>query len=561
MGVIDGDRSWYRHYPPGVPREVDLSRYRSLVGILEESCARFGSRPAFSCMGQVQNYTELEAQSRAFACYLLQELKLNRGDRVALMMPNLLQYPIALFGTLRAGMVVVNCNPLYTPRELNHQLKDSGAKALVVLENMASVAAQSLAGTDVKTVVVTAVGDRLPFVKRLLTNFVVRKVKKAVPAYSLPGAHDFNSVLARHADGKLPDIEIGHEDLAFLQYTGGTTGVSKGAMLTHGNMVANVLQAKAWIAINAKEGEEEVITALPLYHIFALTVNCLVFMSMGGCNHLIPNPRDLPGFVKELKKLRFTGFSGVNTLYNGLLNTPGFDQLDFSHLKISIGGGMAVQRAVAERWKQVTGCALIEGFGLTEASPCCSMLPANAKDYNGSIGLPLPSTDYSIRDDDFRPLAVGEVGELCVRGPQVMKGYWQRPEETAKTLTPDGWLKTGDIARMDKDGYTYIVDRKKDMILVSGFNVYPNEIEDVLVTLPGVLEAAVVGEPDAKSGEAVKAVIVRKDPNLTEAQVRAHCEQHLTGYKRPKYIEFRSELPKTNVGKILRRELRSKPAA
>ena len=554
-------RPWLEHYPVGVKPEVDLEEYRSIVSVLESSCEKFRDRPAFANFGTSLSYDEIDKASTQFANYLLFDLKLNKGDRIALMMPNVLQYPIAIMGVLRAGMTVVNVNPLYTARELRHQLKDSGALAIVVLDNFAHTVADVLADTSIKQVITTGVGDMLAFPKGAIINFVLKYIKRQVLAYSIPGALRFNEVLRRGSRHTLPKIDIAPSDIAFLQYTGGTTGVSKGAMLTHRNMVANMQQSASWIGGNLREGEEIIITALPLYHIFALTANCLVFMKTGGLNYLITNPRDMPGFVKELKKIPFTAITGVNTLFNGLLNTPGFDQVDFSRLHVTLGGGMAVQRAVAERWKKVTGRTLAEAYGLTETSPAVCINPIDLKDYNGSIGLPVPSTDVCVKDEDGRMLAIGEVGELCVKGPQVMLGYWQRPDETAKVIDNDGWLRTGDMARMDEKGFFYIVDRKKDMILVSGFNVYPNEVEDVIAMMPGVLEVAAVGIPDEKSGEAVKAVIVKKDPALTAETVKAFCRENLTGYKLPKVVEFRTELPKTNVGKILRRELRDPPKA
>jgi len=547
---------WLKNYPAGVPANVDLDQYRSIVSVLQQSCDQFRSRPAFENMGKRISYDELDRLSQQFAAYLLLHLKLKKGDRVALMLPNVLQYPIAIFGALRAGLTVVNTNPMYTARELKHQLVDSGAVAIVVLENFAHVLAEVVADTPVRHVVVTGVGDLLGFPKAMIVNAVLKHIKKAIPDYRIAGVTRFTEALALGHGMRLPETDIAPSDIAFLQYTGGTTGVSKGAMLTHRNLVANMQQASVWLGTNVKIGEEEIITALPLYHIFALTANCLVFMKFGGLNHLVTNPRDMPGFVKILSRIRFTAITGVNTLFNGLLNTPGFERIDFSRLHLTLGGGMAVQRAVAERWKKVTGVTLVEAYGLTETSPAACINPMNLKDYNGAIGLPIPSTEACVQDEDGKCLAVGEVGELCIRGPQVMAGYWQRPEETAKVLTADGWLKTGDMAKMDGDGYFYIVDRKKDMILVSGFNVYPNEIEDVIATHPGVLEVAAVGVPDDKSGEAVKVVIVRKDPNLTVDDVKQHCRHDLTGYKQPRFVEFRTELPKSNVGKILRRELR-----
>ncbi|MEZ5544514.1 MAG: AMP-binding protein [Lysobacteraceae bacterium] len=554
---------WLSSYPRGVPAEIDLSEFSSIPDILAVSCTRYRDRPAFSNFGKALTYGDIDRLSRDFAAFLLHEFQLKKGDRIAIMLPNVLQYPIAIFGALRAGLTVVNTNPMYTARELKHQLEDSGAKAIVVLDNFAATLAEVIGHTQVKHVVTTGIGDMLGFPKGAIVNFVLKYVKKMVPEYRLPGALRFCDALARGTDKALPAISLTHEDLAFLQYTGGTTGVAKGAMLTHGNLVANMQQAAAWVGGNVKYGDETIITALPLYHIFALTANGLTFMKFGAMNYLITNPRDMRGFVKELSKVKFTAITGVNTLFNGLLNTPGFDKLDFSRLHITLGGGMAVQRAVAERWKKVTGVPLIEAYGLTETSPAACINPPDLPDYNGSIGLPISSTQCRVVDDEGNVLPQGEVGELCVKGPQVMAGYWQRPEETAAVLSPDGWLRTGDVAKMDEKGYFYIVDRKKDMILVSGFNVYPNEIEDVVAQLPGVLEVAAVGVPDEKSGEAVKLVIVRKDAALTEQDVRNFCRHELTGYKQPRFIEFRTELPKSNVGKILRRELREnlKPAA
>ncbi len=553
------DRPWLAHYPKGVPTEIDLNEFGSIVDLLESSFDRFRHRPAYSNMGRSITYGELEELSRQFGAFLVDELKLTKGDRVAMMMPNVLQYPFAICGALRAGLTVVNTNPMYTARELKHQLDDSGARVLVVLDNFAHVAADVVGSTRVEKVITTALGDLLGFPKSMITNFVVKHVKKLVPAWSIPGSIRFSDALRRGARSDLPKASVSPDDIAFLQYTGGTTGVAKGAMLTHRNMIANMQQASAWISGGMREGEEIIITALPLYHIFALTANCLTFMKIGGLNHLITNPRDMKGFVAELAKIRYTSFTGVNTLFNGLLNTPGFDQLDFSTLRMTLGGGMAVQRAVAERWKKVTGSTLAEAYGLTETSPAVCINPLDLAEYNGSIGLPVPSTDVCIQDDHGKLLPAGEIGELCVRGPQVMKGYWNRPEETAKVIDANEWLHTGDIARMDEKGFFYIVDRKKDMILVSGFNVYPNEIEDVVALMPDVLEAAAIGVPDEKSGEAVKLVVVKKNPGLTEEAIRAHCRSELTGYKQPKYIEFRDSLPKTNVGKILRRALHDTP--
>ena len=554
-------RPWLDNYPSGVAPEINLDEFRSIVSVLESSCQRFRERPAFSNFGTTITYGDLDRLSSQFAAYLINDLKLKKGDRVALMMPNLLQYPIAIMGVLRAGLIVVNTNPLYTGRELKHQLKDSGALAIVVVDNFAHTVAEVLADTDVKQVITTAVGDLVKFPKGAIINFVLKYIKKQVPDYSIPGAIRFDEALRRGRRHNLPAVDIAPSDIAFLQYTGGTTGVSKGAMLTHRNLVANMQQAGSWIGANLKDGNEVIITALPLYHIFSLSANCLVFMKLGGLNYLITNPRDMPGFVRELKTSGFTCITGVNTLFNGLLNTPGFDQLDFSKLHMTLGGGMAVQRAVAEHWKQVTGCTLVEAYGLTETSPAACINPLDMKEYNGAIGMPVPSTDICVKDESGAMLPMGEVGELCVKGPQVMLGYWQRPDETAKVIDSEGWLRTGDMAKMDERGYFYLVDRKKDMILVSGFNVYPNEIEDVVAMMPGVLEVAAVGVPDEKSGEAVKIVVVKKDQSLTAETIKAFCKENLTGYKLPKVIEFRTELPKTNVGKILRRELRDPPAA
>ncbi|QDH70005.1 long-chain fatty acid--CoA ligase [Marilutibacter alkalisoli] len=553
---MTAERPWLKQYPEGVPATIDVDEFPSVVSVLENAISHFSQRPAFSNLGKSMTYAEIDEASRHFAAYLLGELKLKKGDRVAIMLPNCLQYPIATFGVLRAGLTVVNTNPMYTARELRHQLTDSGAKAILVLDNFAHTVQEVLPDTQVQQVVTTGLGDMLGFPKGAIVNFVLKYIKKMVPDYNIPGAIRFKATLSLGAKHALPESSITPDDIAFLQYTGGTTGVAKGAMLTHRNMVANMQQAATWVGTGVKPGEEVIITALPLYHIFALTANGLVFMKFGGLNHLITNPRDMPGFVKELKSVRFTAITGVNTLFNGLLNTPGFDEIDFSALHLTLGGGMAVQRSVADRWKQATGCTLVEAYGLTETSPAACINPMDLKDYNGAIGLPIPSTDACIKDEDGRILPVGEVGELCIKGPQVMKGYWQRPEETAAAIDADGWLHTGDMARMDEQGYFYIVDRKKDMILVSGFNVYPNEVEDVIAMMPGVLEVAAVGVPDEKSGEIVKVVIVKKDPDLTEDQVKAHAREHLTGYKHPRIVEFRTELPKTNVGKILRRELR-----
>lgn len=552
-------RPWLANYPAGVPAEIDPEQYGSVPAVLDEAIAKFRDNVAFSNMGKTLTYGELDARSRDFAAYLLGELKLKKGDRVAIMMPNCLQYPIATFGVLRAGLTVVNTNPMYTARELRHQLVDSGASAVLVMDNFGKTVQDVLPDTQVKQVITTGLGDLLGFPKGPIVNFVLKYVKKMVPDYAIHGAIRFREALALGHKHELPPVSITLDDIAFLQYTGGTTGVAKGAMLTHRNLVANMLQASEWIGPLARPGQETIVTALPLYHIFALTANGLVFMRLGAKNILITNPRDMPGFVKELKREPFTAITGVNTLFNGLLNTPGFSEIDFSPLRLTLGGGMAVQRAVAERWKKVTGVTLVEAYGLTETSPAACINPMDLPEYNGSIGLPVPSTDACIKDENGAMLPVGEVGELCIRGPQVMKGYWQRPQDTAEAIDADGWLHTGDMARMDEKGFFYIVDRKKDMILVSGFNVYPNEIEDVIAMMPGVLEVAAVGVPDERSGEAVKLVIVKKDPSLTVEQVKAHARENLTGYKQPRYVEFRDELPKTNVGKILRRELRDEP--
>jgi long-chain acyl-CoA synthetase len=550
------EKTWLRSYPPGIPTTIDPNAYRSIGQLFEESAAKFAHKPAYINMGASISYAQLDALSRAFAAYLQKELRLPKGARVALMMPNMLQYPVALFGALRAGYTVVNCNPLYTARELEHQLKDSGADVIVILENFATTLAQILDKTPVKHVITTRLGDLLGFPKGLLVNFVVKHIRKMVPAWHIPGAVSFRSVLARGVDLAFEPVEVSHDDLAFLQYTGGTTGVPKGAMLTHRNILANLEQARVWLQDFLREGEETVITALPLYHIFALTANCLVFLKIGATNVLITNPRDIPGFVKELKKYPFTAITGVNTLFNALLNNPDFGSVDFSNLHITLGGGMAVQEVVAKRWQEVTGKPLVEAYGLTETSPAATVNPLNLTAYNGSIGLPLPSTEISIRDDEGNEVPEDETGELCIRGPQVMAGYWNLPEETSKVMLPDGFLRTGDIAKIDPEGFVYVVDRKKDMILVSGFNVYPNEVESVVQTHPGVLEVGAVGVPDPKSGEAVKVVVVKKDPELTTESLLSFCHQYLTGYKVPRHVEFRSALPKSNIGKILRRQLR-----
>jgi long-chain acyl-CoA synthetase len=549
-------RPWLAHYPPGVPAEIDVNKYASIVAMFDEACARHPGRPAYTSFGTTLTYAQLDQLSTRFAAFLGNDLKLRKGDRLAIMLPNLLQYPIALFGTLRAGLTVVNVNPLYTARELQHQLHDSGAKTILVLENFAATLDAAIAKTEVENVIVTALGDQLGGLKGPLMSFAVKHVKKMVPPWKLPGHLRFREALTRGAHSQAPKVELGHDDIAFLQYTGGTTGVAKGAMLTHGNMVANALQLAVWVGDLFKPGAEQIITALPLYHIFSLTVNALFMLTFGGENVLITNPKDIPGFVKTLRKHRWTAITGVNTLYNALLNHPDFSSQDFSRVKFALAGGTAVQRVVAEKWKQTTGIPLIEGYGLTETSPVATANPLDIKDYTGSIGMPLPSTDLALRDDAGHDVAAGESGEVCIRGPQVMKGYWNRPDETAKVLSADGWVSTGDIAKMDGNGFFYIVDRKKDMILVSGFNVYPNEVEDVVAHHPGVLEVAAVGVPDEHSGEAVKLFVVKKDPGLTEDALKKYCHDELTGYKRPRQIEFRTELPKSNVGKILRRVLR-----
>ncbi len=557
------ERIWLKQYPAGVPADIDVTQYASLVELLEESFAKFRDRKAFICMDKSISYRDLDEMSLALASFL-QSKGLQKGARVALMMPNVLQYPISTAAVLRAGYAVVNVNPLYTPRELEHQLKDSGAEAVIVLENFATTVQKVIANTQVKHVIVGSMGDLLGL-KGVIVNLVVRKVKKMVPAYSLPDSTSFNDAVAAGRGLKFNKPKLGPDDVAFLQYTGGTTGVSKGATLLHRNILANVLQNDAWLQPALKKPPHVdqlfIVCALPLYHIFALTACFLLAMRAGGVNLLIPNPRDMAGFIKDLAKYQVNSFPAVNTLYNGLLNSPGFDKLDFSKLKTSFGGGMATQKAVAEKWLKVTGCPLSEGYGLSETSPSLTCNPADTDRFSGTIGLPMPSTWLSIRDDDGNELPLGEAGEICAKGPQVMAGYWNRPDETAKVMTSDGYFRTGDIGVMTPDGYTKIVDRKKDMILVSGFNVYPNEIEEVIASHPGVLECAVIGVPDAKSGEAVKAFVVKKDPAVTAEDIIKFCGTQLTNYKVPKQIEFRTDLPKTNVGKILRRELRDEKKA
>lgn len=555
------DRIWLTSYPPGVPADLDTAQYPSLVALMEESFKKYASRTAYSFMGRDLTYGQTDSLSQAFAAYL-QSLGLTKGDRVAIMMPNVPQYPVAVAAILRAGYVVVNVNPLYTPRELEHQLKDAGAKAIVIIENFAHTLEKCLASTPVKHVVLCAMGDQLGFLKGALVNYVVRHVKKMVPAYNLPGAVRFNEAVARGTRGALKKVSIKPDDVAVLQYTGGTTGVSKGAVLLHRNVVANVLQSEAWnqpvMQLVPANEQPTSVCALPLYHIFAFTVGMMLSMRTGGKLILIPNPRDLPAVLKELSKHTIHSFPAVNTLFNGLANHPDFNRVDWSHLKVSVGGGTAVQSGVAKLWFEKTGCPICEGYGLSETSPSASCNPVTAKAYTGTIGVPLPGTYMKLLDDDGHEVALGQSGEIAIKGPQVMAGYWQRPDETAKVMTADGFFKSGDIGVMDERGFFKIVDRKKDMILVSGFNVFPTELEDVVAQLEGVLECACVGVPDAKTGEAVKLVIVKKNPDLTEAQIRAYCKENLTGYKQPKIIEFRTELPKTPVGKILRRELRGK---
>lgn len=549
------EKVWLKSYEDGIPADVDIQE-NSLVEVFEKAVKEYKTNPAFTCMGKTLTFQQLDEATQAVAAYYQLQLKLKKGDRIALMMPNILQYPVALFGALRAGLTVVNVNPLYTERELAHQLEDSGAKAIVILANFAVTLQKVLEKSPVEHVILTQLGDMMNFPKNLLVNFVVKYVKKMVPAFDLPSAIAFNSVVIEGRQLKLKKPDMNLDDIAFLQYTGGTTGVAKGAMLTHRNMVSNVNQAYAWIHKHLEPNNETIITALPLYHIFSLTANCLVYMRAGAQNVLIPNPRDIPGFVKELQKWDYTAFTGINTLFNALANNPEFCKSDFSKLRLVLGGGMAVQRAVADRWLKVTGVPIIQAYGLTETSPAACINPMDTKEFNGTIGLPISSTDVEIRDDDGKALPFGEAGEITIKGPQVMKGYWNRPEETAGVLSKDGWLKTGDIGVMDENGFIKIVDRKKDMILVSGFNVYPNEVEEVAVMHDNILEAAAVGVPDEKSGEVVKLFVVSNNPSLSSADVIKHCRSGLTGYKVPKFVEFKDELPKTNVGKILRRKLR-----
>ena len=559
-----GAKPWLQHYPAGVPADVDWQRYTSCVELFDEAIAQYRTRDAFVCMDKRITYDELDRMATQLAAWL-QSIGLERGARVAVMMPNLLQYPIAILGILRAGCVVVNVNPMYTPRELEHQLKDSGAEVIIVLENFAATLEQVVEKTKLRHVVVTAIGDLFGFPKGPLVNFVVRNVKKMVPAYEVPNATRFNAVLADGAKLSLKPVVLGPDDIAFLQYTGGTTGVSKGATLVHRNVIANVLQSEAWMqpGLKDRDASEQVVVvcALPLYHIFALTVCCMLGVKTGSLVVLITNPRDIPAFIGELKKYKVAMLPAVNTLYNALLHHPDFGSVDWSHLRVANGGGMAVQKAVAEKWFAKTGCPIVEGYGLSETSPSATCNPTDATSYSGTIGYPLPSTEIVIRDDDGHEVPLGEPGEICIRGPQVMAGYWNRPDETAKVMYADGFFKSGDIGVMNAQGQTRIVDRKKDMILVSGFNVYPNEVEDVIAAHPGVLEVAAVGLPDEHSGEVVKIFVVKKDPSLTEQQLIDYSKEQLAGYKRPKFVEFRTELPKTNVGKILRRELRTAPVA
>ena len=549
------EKIWLKSYPQGIPAEIDAHKYRSINEVLEQSCTKFKGSPAFINMGTVMSFSDLDRLSRQFAAYLTKVVGLKKGDRVAIQMPNCLQYPVALFGVLRAGCVVVNTNPLYTCREMEHQFNDSGAKAVVIVSNFAKNLEEVLPKTKIETVIITDIGDLLGFPKSHIVNFVAKNVKKMVPAYSLPNAVPFRQALLLGSAKQYEPVNVGPDDMAFLQYTGGTTGVSKGAVLLHKNVLANMCQIFAWITPYLDEGKDTAIAPLPLYHIFCLTVNCLALLSYGVCNVLITNPRDMPTFLKTLRKYKFSIMTGVNTLFNGLVHQADFKSLDFSGFKVAVGGGMVVQSAVAEKWQKITGKPLIEGYGLTESSPVLTVNPLDGREKVGSIGLPVPSTDIRIEKEDGTEAAIGERGEICARGPQVMAGYWQRPQETAQVIR-DGWLHTGDIGIMDEQGFIRIVDRIKDMILVSGFNVYPNEIEDVLASHPGVLEVAAIGVPDEKSGEVVKVFIVSKDPNLTVEAVKAFCKEKFTGYKRPKYVEFRTELPKTNIGKILRRALR-----
>ncbi len=551
------EKIWAQHYTNGVPSEINVDEFKSVLDVFEKAFVKFKTLPAFANMGRMLSYHEVDYLSRDFAAYLQKVCGLKKGDRIAIQMPNLLQYPVVMMGALRAGLIVVNTNPLYTQREMEHQFNDSGAKAIVILANFAHNLAAIIQNTKIEHVVVTEIGDMMPFPKRLIVNSVVKYVKKMVPAFHLPKAKSYNEALKLGSDLKFDPVDIGPEDVAFLQYTGGTTGVSKGAMLTNRNLVANMQQISGVMVPLIREKEEVVVTALPLYHIFCLTVNCMAFMKVGALSILITNPKDIKAYVKEISQYKFTVMTGVNTLYNALLHNAEFVKLDFSKLKVAVGGGMAVQQAVSDKWKSVTGSHIVEGYGLTESSPLLTVNPIDGSGKVGTIGIPAPSTLVKIVKEDGTEAPVGEPGEVWGKGPQIMKGYWQRPEETAKVITSDGWLKTGDIGIMLPDGYFKIVDRIKDMILVSGFNVYPNEIEDVVAKHPGVLEVAAIGIPDEKSGEAVKIVVVKKDPNLSKEDLIKHCRENLTGYKIPRHVEFRTDLPKSNVGKILRRELRT----
>lgn len=562
MTIFKGGREmekvWLKNYPKEVPHEIDLTSVSSIKSLIEERLKMFAGKNAYSCMGKTLSFSDIDTQSKAFACYLTEKLGLKKGDRIAIQLPNVLQFPVALFGAIRAGLIVVNTNPLYTEREMEHQFKDSGVKAIVILANFADKLEKILPKTSIKHIVITELGDSLNFPKSLIVNKVVKHVKKMVPTYHLPQAVSFNSAVKWGRGKRLRNVEIDINDTAILQYTGGTTGVAKGAELTNKNLLANMLQIRAWMLPKLEEGVEKVLTPLPLYHVFSFTVNGLAMTYYGAESILIPNPRDIPGFIKEMKSHKFTVMTGLNTLFNALMNDPGFDSVDFSQHKISVAGGMAMQRSVIEQWQKRTKTHIAEGYGLTESSPviCCN--PIDGTEVVGTIGMPIPSTEVKVVDEEGNELGFNEAGELWARGPQVMKAYWNRPDETAKTITPDGWLKTGDVASIDESGYVRIVDRIKDMILVSGFNVYPNEVEDVIVKMPEVLEAAAVGVPDEKSGEVVKVFIVKKDESLSAEAVLAFCKENLTGYKRPKFVEFRKELPKSNVGKILRKELRPK---
>jgi len=552
------DKVWLKHYPDGVPEHIDPDNYASLIELIEESFDKYHSQDAFSNLGVTLSYADLDKYSSYFASYLQNTLHLKQGTRVAIMMPNLLQYPVALYGILRAGMVAVNVNPLYTARELKHQLNDSGAEAMIILANFANVLSDVIDETPVRRVILTEIGDMCPWPKRSIVNFMVKYVKKMVPDFTLHDHDTFSSVMHKGAKQPHKPVTLSHDDMAFIQYTGGTTGVSKGAVLTHGNMVANVMQSEAWFKPILKSSSEAIITALPLYHIFSLTANCLLFTKLGGLSILITNPRDLPAFVKTLQTTRFTCITGVNTLYNALANTDGIKDVDWSKVTMSFGGGMAVQESVAKQWQELTDTILIEGYGLTETSPAAVINPMTTDKFSGTIGVPISSTEVEIRDNDGNRLPFGEPGEVCIKGPQVMRGYWQRPDETAEVLDAEGWFKTGDVGFMSEEGYIKLVDRKKDMILVSGFNVYPNELEEVVAHHPEILEVAAIGVPDDHSGEVVKMFIVPKEEGLTEEAVMEYCRENLTGYKRPKYIEFMDELPKTNVGKVLRKELRAR---